>query len=71
MNKELTSDFYQIIRLIDVFAVGPALIYAGTSCKDMKPIIKIFLITTGIATIVFNGRNYLKIKNNGTNTGTN
>lgn len=62
INKQLTGSLYQKIRIIDVFAVGPGLIYAGVSCEKINSLIRLFLIGTGIATIIFNGSNYMKIK---------
>lgn len=49
----------QSVRLIDVFAIGPFLIYAGAKHTPNKTI-GIVLIGLGIATIVYNGVNYLK-----------
>lgn len=50
----------QLIRLIDVFAIGPLMIYAGAkaSTKLSQPV-RTALIATGVATIGYNGRNYL------------
>lgn len=48
----------QFIRLLDVFLIGPFMIYAGMKSKDT--LIKGGLITTGLATIAFNGTNYLE-----------
>lgn len=44
----------QFVRLIDVFALGPYLIYKGKRSKDN------FLILIGAATILYNGHNYLQ-----------
>lgn len=53
----------QNIRLFDVFVLGPAMIYAGTrldvryrDTSGLGP----FMAAMGIATIVYNGRNYLR-----------
>jgi cellobiose-specific phosphotransferase system component IIB len=50
----------QSIRLIDVFLLGPFMIYAGTKLpnKTMQTI----MIISGILTITYNGNNYLKNK---------
>jgi len=49
----------QNIRLLDVFVIGPVMVYAttqlGESNKTLGALLKIF----GVATIVYNGRNYL------------
>ena len=58
----LVSEKYQQIRLVDVFVLGPAMIYAST--KQMPEYIKVILFVSGIATIVFNGKNYLDIEKN-------
>lgn len=47
----------QPIRLIDIFLMGPFLIWAGSMMPDSA--IKVLLIMAGIGTIVFNAHNYL------------
>ncbi len=49
----------QYIRLWDVFAVGPLLIFSGASATKLNPLARVALIGTGCMTIFFNGRNYL------------
>lgn len=49
----------QLVRLADVFLIGPFLIYAGTR-KELPKNIQIGLIGVGIGTIFYNGYNYLK-----------
>ena len=49
----------QLVRLADVFLIGPFLIYAGTR-KELPKNIQIGLIGVGIGTILYNGYNYLK-----------
>ena len=49
------------VRLLDVFVVAPILIYAGTR-KELNKTLKTALIGLGIATLVYNGNNYLKNK---------
>lgn len=50
----------QAIRLIDVFAIGPLIIYAGAkSGTKLSQPVRAALIATGVATIGYNGRNYL------------
>lgn len=53
----------QIIRLIDVFVIAPILVYASTQENINKPI-RYALLGIGIATFVYNGHNYLKVKRN-------
>lgn len=52
----------QIIRLADIFFIGPLIIYGGF--KSGKEWLKWALILIGIATILYNGNNYLKNKVN-------
>jgi hypothetical protein len=49
----------QLVRLADVFLIGPFLIYAGTR-KELPQNIRFGLIAVGIGTIAYNGYNYLK-----------
>lgn len=55
-DKEISKS--QLIRLADVFIIGPLIIYAG-SRKRISPGIDTSLVLIGIATILYNGRNYL------------
>lgn len=52
----------QKVRLLDVFAIGPFLIYAGTR-KELPNWVRSGLFIVGIGTIIYNGQNYLKNKN--------
>lgn len=54
--KEISKT--QVIRLIDVFFIGPLMIYAGSQNK-LSPTLNNALILLGAATIAYNGRNYL------------
>ena len=51
----------QMVRLVDVFLIGPLLIYASTF-KALPSYLRVSLLLIGIATIVYNGNNYLKNK---------
>jgi|LakMenE01Jun11ns_1017448.scaffolds.fasta_scaffold9957224_4 hypothetical protein len=51
----------QMVRLVDVFFIGPLLIYASTF-KALPSYLRVALLLIGIATIVYNGNNYLKNK---------
>mgnify|MGYP001564135191 CR=1 FL=1 len=51
----------QQVRLIDVFAIGPGLIYAASKNRLTK-IEKNFLLVTGIATILYNLKNYIELR---------
>ncbi len=59
-RKEVVSEYQksQNIRLIDVFVIAPVLFYIGVK-QDMPKWMKISLITIGLATFYYNGKNYL------------
>ena len=59
MHKELPGT--QLIRLVDIFVLGPVLIYAGRAQKELSQNARTFLVLSGIGTILFNGWNYLRI----------
>ncbi len=47
----------QGIRLLDVWVLGPILVYAGSRCVSAG--LATALTAAGAATIAYNGRNYL------------
>ena len=47
----------QGVRLLDVWALGPIMIYAGARCAGAG--LRTTLTAAGAATIAYNGRNYL------------
>lgn len=50
----------QQIRLLDVFVIGPVIIYAGVQYRSKLPQwLSLSLIAIGVGTIAYNGRNYL------------
>ena len=49
----------QIVRLWDVFGLGPAMIYIGYTAK-LDTWQKWLLLGAGYGTIYYNGKNYLK-----------
>ena len=50
----------QLIRILDVVGIGPLMIYAGTKAKsELSPTVRAALIVTGVATIGYNGMNYI------------
>ena len=61
IQQRLTNPFYQKIRLIDVFLIGPGMIYISLLHKKDLILSTAFFLT-GISTILFNGKNYLDIK---------
>lgn len=50
----------QIVRLIDVFVLGPFLIYAASRVQSKN--VCLGLVATGVATILYNGRNYIEYR---------
>lgn len=50
----------QAIRLADVFAIGPAMIYAGKCVRNKN--MAALLTLAGIGTILYNGANYARIE---------
>jgi hypothetical protein len=61
INQRLSSKRYQFVRLIDVFVLAPTMVYASTF-KSLPDYIRLILLVSGIATLVFNGINYVDIK---------
>ena len=62
-SQRLQSDRYQHVRLLDVFVLAPAMVYASTY-KQMPDYVRLILFVSGVATLVFNGQNYLEIEKN-------
>lgn len=56
----------QTIRLVDVFILGPAMVWAavtyGVKCERCRAAIRAVLLVGGVATILFNGANYLRVR---------
>ena len=53
----------QNIRLLDVFFIGPFMIYIGYKAKGLTELERYMMYGLGIATIYYNGKNYLKNEN--------
>lgn len=49
----------QTVRLADVIIVGPLMIWGGIELSDEHPFLGTLLGALGVATILYNGRNYL------------
>ena len=63
INDRLTSDRYQAVRLVDVFILAPSMVYASTF-KQIPKSVRLVLLVSGVATLVFNGINYMDIQKN-------
>ena len=50
----------QAIRLVDVFLLGPFMVWAAFS--QMRGLPGAVMAAAGVATIIFNGRNYLEVE---------
>lgn len=52
----------QAIRVADVFLVGPAMIFGGRklATKRSSRMLGWSLVIFGVATVLYNGRNYLR-----------
>ena len=53
----------QVVRLWDVFGLGPIMIYIGTTNK-LPAWQKLLLMGAGYGTIYYNGKNYLANRKN-------
>ena len=52
----------QPIRLLDVFFVGPLMVYGGRKVARTEPVAGNMLMLLGALTIWYNGKNYLRIE---------
>ena len=51
----------QFVRLLDVFVLGPLMIYVASRYRIRQPQ-RALLLVTGVATIVYNGINYVNVR---------
>ena len=49
----------QTVRLIDVFALGPLMVYVGARAAGVPFWARATLAVSGVLTVTYNGRNYL------------
>jgi len=52
----------QAVRLVDVFLLGPFMVWAGTRRSALPDWARAALVISGVATVVYNGRNYLRLR---------
>lgn len=53
----------QHIRLLDVFMIGPLMIWGGYALqREGRRVAGPVLALTGVATIYYNGRNYVRVR---------
>jgi len=48
----------QTVRLVDVFALGPFMVWAAAKATGLPPWARATLSLAGLATVLYNGRNY-------------
>lgn len=49
----------QTIRLIDVFLIGPAMMYVAVTAQGIPGTLRWFLAFTGLMTVIYNGHKYM------------
>ncbi len=49
----------QLVRLADVFAIGPLMVYGGYKLQKNNKLAGLALMLVGVSTVVYNGSNYL------------
>ena len=52
----------QTVRLFDVLALGPFMVYAGFGAVTLPPVARSLLIGAGLGTIAYNGAMYAHYK---------
>jgi hypothetical protein len=53
------ADKSQAVRLVDVFVLGPFMAWFGWRAEAMPAWARVALVASGVATVAYNGRNYL------------
>ena len=49
----------QLVRLLDVFALGPFMVYFAYEAQNVDEAAKAFIAASGVTTVLYNGQNYL------------
>lgn len=52
----------QVVRVLDVILIGPLMTLGGLSLKQSNPKLGNALVLFGLATSVYNGRNYAAVR---------
>lgn len=55
------EELAQYVRILDVFAIGPLMIYAGLKAESLPKWAKLGLIFFGVTTIGYNAMNYFSV----------
>lgn len=58
-------ELVQLIRLADVFLIGPMTAWAGLKLGRKHPVAAPLLIVFGVATVVYNGANFVRARSEG------
>jgi len=60
---EHESRLVQVVRLVDVFLLGPVMVWVGFGLMSRCWLLAYFLVLSGIATVIFNGLTYIAVRN--------
>jgi len=52
----------QRVRVLDVFLIGPLMVWGGTKLRDEYPVAGALLAAFGVSTVVYNAKNYLAVE---------
>ncbi len=52
----------QVVRLVDVFAMGPLMVWVADTCHTLPRWARLSLTVMGQLTIAYNAENYLKVR---------
>lgn len=52
----------QAARAVDVFLIGPLLVWAGMQEEPLPKWVRDILITVGVVTVIYNAKNYLAVR---------
>jgi len=56
----MKGSIVQEIRLVDVFLLGPFMIWFGIAANGVPEWAGILMVVSGVLTIVYNAKNYLR-----------
>ena len=52
----------QSLRIADVFVIGPLMVWGGLKLRDDNPVLGSALALMGAGTVLYNGRNWLRVR---------
>jgi hypothetical protein len=52
----------QTVRILDVVLIGPLMVWGGVRVREEHPLRGWLLAALGVATVWYNGRNYLLVE---------